>query len=111
MRKLLIRESMEADLAHHQIYCTHCMRAPWKVSAKSTTTSAQLRHSHKHHPRLPTTQEEVAKVKDMNTGSGCTPGLTPFALAAQAGGGRNTTSRFDNKVNILPTIGIMLMIT
>jgi len=52
-------------------------------------------------PRLPTTQEEEdAKVKDMNGGSGSTAGLTPFALAAQAGGGRNTTSRFDNKVNI-----------
>jgi len=36
----------------------------------------------------------------MNGGSGSTAGLTPFALAAQAGGGRNTTSRFNNKVNI-----------
>jgi len=54
MRKLLIRKSMEDDLAHHQIYCTHCLRSPWRVSARFTTTSTQLQHLHKHHPWLPT---------------------------------------------------------
>ena len=46
-RKLLIRKSMEDDPGHHNIYCTHCTRVPWKVAAKFTTTSAQVRHLRK----------------------------------------------------------------
>lgn len=99
-RKLLIRKSIQDEPGCHHIYCTHCTQLPWKVAAKFTTTSAQLRHFRHHHPRLPTTQEEEnAKIQELaSSSSGNLAAVTPFALAIQASSTRTISARFDNKV-------------
>ena len=100
-RKLLIRKSIQDEPGRHHIYCTHCTRLPWKVAAKFTTTSAQLRHFRHHHPRLPITQEEEnAKIQELTSSgsSGNIAAVTPFALAVQASSMRTVSARFDHKV-------------
>jgi len=75
MYKLLIQKSSPV---HDQRYCTHCMRAPWKISAKFTTLVPNSDIYASTTPRLLTSQEEEdARILDLNTGS------TPFAPAAQ----------------------------
>lgn len=105
-RKLLIRKSIVEDQTHHLIYCTHCTRAPWRVSVIFTTTSAQLRHLRRHHSRLPTSQEEEnTRVRELNsTGSTSTimSASTPFTLASTQGlASRSRVVQFDNKVYLI----------
>lgn len=119
-RKLLIRKSTEDDsglhwqqlrplfqvlilieerVGHHLIYCTHCNRGPWRVPANFTTTSAQLRHLRRHHPRLPTSQEEEnTRVRELGTAIVTGQPATPFTLATTQAMGRSGISQFDNKV-------------
>lgn len=88
---------------HHLLYCTHCRRAPWKVTADCTTTSAQLRHIRKYHARLPSTHDqEEAKLRVLEAATSNT--TTPFALAATQAAtqaAREVVAQFDNQVNIL----------
>lgn len=66
----MVRKSIDDDPNHHLIYCTHCTRAPWRVSVDFTTTSAQLRHLRAHHPSLPTTQEgENSRIQELSSAS------------------------------------------
>ena len=99
-RKLIIRKSIQDEPGCHHIYCTHCTWLPWKVAAKFTTTSTQLRHFQQHHPRLPTTQEEEnRKFHELTSSTSSNIAVvTPFALAVQAGSTCTISVQFDNKV-------------
>jgi len=83
VESMISNEEVYINIGYHLIYCTHCNRAPWKVPAKFTTTSAQLRHLRKRHPRLPTTQEaENARIHQLeSTSTGVGTLATPFSLA------------------------------
>ena len=80
------------------IYCTHCTRAPWKLAADSTTTSAQLRHIRKYHPSLPTTYEgEAIKLQELQSESPTSNIALPFIVAATQPH-RAQPLQFQNKV-------------
>ena len=99
-RKLLIRKTLDDDLTHHKIYCTHCMTGIWQVDAKSTNSSLQLRHIRHRHSLLPTSQEEEnRRLEQLQLDQQVMTANSPFTLARQSAvvSTRKQLDLFDNQ--------------